>query len=431
MSGIERENIAPGVRFTSVRESKFKQNFLSVNFLLPLRAETASVNALVPMVLRRGCEGWPDMTALNRRLKELYGARLDGGAVKRGENQVVTLFCEVMSDRFALAGEQILRDGAGLLSSVIFRPALENGAFIAENVEIERRNLVDMIDAQLNEKRTYAINRLREEMCRDEAYGVNELGRREQAAAVTGEQLLDAWRTMLRRAPVEILFIGDADPEPCKALFAAAFKETGREELLPCGTRVVRQAGEPKNVTERLPISQAKLVMGFRTGVAVPDADVPALQLANTVFGGSPLSKLFANVREKMSLCYYCVSRFERLKGLLIVDSGIEQHNFEKARDEILHQLEDVRSGAFTDEELSSAALSLRNSYNEMADSLYALHEWYLTQAVVGTLQTPVQAAQEIARLGREDVVRAFAHVSLDTVYLLAGAQEGEEKHAV
>lgn len=431
MSGITRNEIAPGVRFTAVRDAKFKQNFLSVNFLLPLSAQTASINALIPMVLRRGCEGFPDMTALNRRLKELYGARLDGGVTKRGENQIVTLYFESIADRFALDGEKLLQDGAALLSDVIFRPALKNDAFDPESIAVERRNLVDMIDAQLNEKRVYAINRLREEMCRGEAYGVNELGTREHAAAVTGEAVLSAWRAMLLNAPAEIIFIGDADSAPCSALFAEAFGKLMRGEPHAAGTQVVREAGTLKTITERLPVSQAKLVMGFRTGVAVPDADVPALQLANTVFGGSPLSKLFANVREKMSLCYYCVSRFERLKGLLIVDSGIEQHNFEKARDEILRQLADVQNGDFSDAELSSASLSLRNSYTEMTDSLYALHEWYLAQALTGKLQSPAEAADEITALTRADVLRAFSHIALDTVYLLEGPGEGEEQHAV
>ena len=413
MGCIRRRQIGEGIHFTSVAEPMFKQNHLSVNFMLPLRRDTAAVNALLPMVLKRGCREYPDMTLLNAKLKDLYGARLDGGVVKRGEIQIVSLFTEQIRDSYALGGEKVLSECASLLKSVIFSPALENGLFRENDLEIERRNLADLIDSQINDKRTYANQRLKEEMCRDEAYGAGEYGTHGQAMRVTSRELLDAWNRMIRSAEVEILFLGDGDSEACEKLFSDAFASAGRGEIIRCETQVVRTASEPKTFREVLPVAQAKLVMGFRAGTATPEPGVPAMQLACTVFGGSPHSKLFLNVREKMSLCYYCYSRFERQKGLMFVDSGIETSHFEKARDEILRQLAAVQKGDFTDDELSTAALSLRNSYRELSDSLGDLSSWYLGQAVAGTMQTPCEAADEVMSLGRED-----------TVYLLCGGEK-------
>lgn len=426
---MSRESFQEGVFFTSIADTKFKNNHLSVNFLLPLRRETAAVNALLPMVLRRGCREYPDMTALNRRLKELYGAHLDGGVTKRGEIQIVTLHVEVLGDEYALAGEALMRSCAALLRSVLFDPAFENGCFRAQDVEIEKRNLADLIDSQLNDKRYYASQRLKEEMCENEPYGVFEYGRRDDALAVTPQALFAAWKSMLQIARAEIFLVGSADPAPCRELFREAFSRVVRGAPVACDTQVIRDVTDVKTVTEHLPVSQAKLGLGFRAGTATPDTDVAAMQLACTVLGGSPQSKLFMNVREKMSLCYYCFSRFERQKGLVFIESGIEQGDFERAKAAILQQLDDLKAGDFTQDDLKFAALSLVNSYRELNDSLGSIAGWYLGQAVTGTVRTPSQAAEEVLTITREDIIRAAAGIRLDTVYLLTG--EGGTEHAV
>lgn len=427
MAGIARETIANGVDFIAVRDSRFKQNFLSVNFMFPLKKETASVNALLPMLLKKGCAEYPDMTAVNRRLKELYGAALDSGVAKRGEIQVLSLSCEMLSQNYALKGESVLGKCASLLKSMIFEPAADNGIFPEKEIEIERKNLVDLIDSRLNDKRVYANQRLKEEMCAGEAYGLSDLGDKDSAQAVTAQNLADAWNRMKTNAPVQILCVGAGEEaaNACRELFREAFAGIKRGELFDCGTEVIREAGEVKKVVDRLPVSQGKLVMGFRAGVSAADSQAPAMQLACALFGGSPHSKLFKIVREKMSLCYYCISRFEQLKGLMLVDSGIEQQNYEKVTGEVERQLREVQNGNFSDDEILSAALSLQNSYHELSDSLSGLNSWYLGRAIMGDLKTPDEAAAEIAGLGRQDILNAVRGIRLDTVYLLEGEEEG------
>lgn len=433
MNSIMRKDIGNGIHFTAVYDPRFKQNLLSVNFFNPLKRGTAAMNSLLPMVLRRGCGPCPDMTALNRRLKELYGARLDGGVTKRGEIQIVSLFAEMLDTGYALEKEDMLLEMSRLLGAVVFDPVLENGVFRPNEVEIERRNLLDLIDSQLNDKRTYAVNRLREEMCKDEAYGVNELGRREDVPGITTEALTEAWRQMLSRAPVEIFIIGSAAKDgavQCEALFQKAFASFGRGALYRCPTEVRREAGPVREVTETLPVAQAKLVMGLRAGVASPEDSAPAMQLCTTILGGSATSKFFLNVREKLSLCYYCMARYERVKGLLLFDAGIEQSNLEKARNAILAQLDDMQAGRFTDEELHAAALSLSSSYTSLADSLGDLNSWYLAGAVSGKLRAPAEAAGEILAITRQDVSDVAKKIRLDTVYFLASSGAGQDAQA-
>ncbi len=393
--------------------------------MLPLNRETASINALLPLVLRHGSRELPDMTALNRRLKELYGARIDGSAGKRGEIQLVTLYCENLGDNYTLGGEQVLLSCAGLLNSVIFDPALENGSFKPQDVEIEKRNLEDQIDSLLNEKRQYATMRLKEEMCPNEAYGVCEFGRKEDVKGITPQKLFEAWQSMLKNARTEIFLLGPGESQQVEKLFADSFGSLGRDNVAEATTRVIKEAGEVKTIVERLPVTQAKLVMGLRTGAASPD-NTDAMQLAIAILGGTPHSKLFANVREKMSLCYYCMSYFERQKGVVFIDSGIEEQNYEKARAEILHQLDELKAGNFSDDDMRFAKLSLQNSFTQVGDSLDSLGIYYLGQTLSGEIRTPEQAAEAIMSVTREAVISAASGILLDTVYLLAGNKEGE-----
>jgi predicted Zn-dependent peptidase len=241
---------------------------------------------------------------------------------------------------------------------------------------------------------------------------------------VTPAQLYRAWLDMMAGARIEAFFVGDGDASGCKALLSGAFSALIRKKPEACVTRVIKDVSSVNSVTERLSVSQAKLGLGFRAGTAAPEPDVAAMQLACTVLGGSPQSLLFANVREKLSLCYYCFSRFERQKGLVFIESGIEEKNAELAKAEILRQLSELKAGRFTDDELLSAALSLENSYKELGDNLSGISGWYLGQAVAGVMRTPAQAAQEVMALHKEDVLRASQKIILDTVYLLAGEKE-------
>jgi predicted Zn-dependent peptidase len=417
---IIRKSLCGGVNFTAIHDERFKQNQLSVSFLLPLSRETASVNALLPLVLRHDCREFPDMTLLNVRLKELYGAHIDGSTSKRGEVQIVTLYCDSLGDSYAFGGEHVLEQCAALLRSVIFDPALEGGAFKAGSIEIEKKNLVDMIDSQLNDKRHYATKRLKEEMCKNEAYGIGELGCREDVAAITPETLYEAWLAMLSKARAEIFVLGPGDTRNVEKLFADSFASLNRETANEITTQVIKTVENVKTVEEHLPVTQAKLVMGLRAGIAAPE-NTDAMQLACAILGGTPQSKLFVNVREKMSLCYYCLSYFERQKGLVIIDSGIEGQNYEKAKTEILRQLDELKMGNFTDDELRFAKLSLQNSFTQVNDSLDEMNIYYLGQAISGSVRTPAQAADSIMKVLRKDVINAASGIQLDTVYLLAG----------
>ncbi len=427
MTGIEQRPVCDGVNFRSIRDSRFKTERLSIHFLLPLKKDSVTANAILPFLLSRASRKYPDYTKLNEHLEELYGAVLDADVQKLGDVQVLSVSASGIADRYSLKREKIAAELSRLLCSMVFDPPFQDGLFPEDGFRQEQRQLLEMLRSEFNDKRAYALRRCEELMCADEPYGIGRCGTEEDIRSLRRESLTDAWHDLIHRARVEIMVLGDCDPGPVFENFYAAFRSIGRTSAADCGTEVVRSAGQVNEKTEKMEVAQSKLVLGFRTGTAEPDAAVPAVKLMSAVFGGTPNSKLFLNVREKLSLCYYCSSAYFPIKGIMVVQSGVETKNIERAKTEILNQLQEVKNGNFTDDELNAAKLSLCNSYQTLGDSLDGLEAWYLSKTFSAPGLRPEEEAERVSAAAREDVVKAAESVTLDTVYCLKGNEANAE----
>ncbi len=403
MSFIQRTPIADGVYFNSVRDSRFKTMKLSVHLFVPLSAETASENALIAGVLSRSCKAYPDFTALSRKLSALYGADLNVSSAKIGENQVISISASGLDDRYAIDGESIAKELSVLLCGVIFEPNLSGRAFVAGEVEQERRQLLDLIDSEYNEKRIYANARLIEIMCADEVFGIKRYGTAEAIRAATPESLYTAWEKLLKDAVAEIIYIGDSSPEKAVEVFTEAFQSIPRTPVT-LRTEVIREAGEVKRVTEEIEVSQSKLVMGFRAGIALPE---------------TATSKLFCNVREKQSLCYYCAARYDKDKGIIVIDSGVEGENIEKLEAGILKEIDDMKNGVISDFEIDSAKMAIINAYQGSNDTVGGIESWFARQLLQDGFRTIEEESALLSAVTREEIIAAANKLTLDTVYVL------------
>ena len=417
---VTRTQLAGGVFLTHLPAKKFKTNLLSAQFVVPLRWETASANALLAAILRRGTASCPDMGALAARLDQLYGARIDYTVRKKGEAQCVGFVASLIDDCFAPGGERLLEPAAALLGELICRPVTRDGLFLEEYFESEKTNLIDAIRSILNDKRSYADSRLLQEMCTGEPYGVPRLGNEQISAALHPQLLFDAYRDLISTSRLEIFYSGSAERPRVEDALRAALADLPRKDLVPLPELAPHALPEePRFITERLDITQGKLGMGFSCG----SDDAAALLLGNTLFGGSSNSKLFLNVREKLSLCYYASSLFHRQKGLITVSSGIEFENYQKACGEILTQLEAVQTGKLEAWELEAARSTLLNAYASMGDSQGKLENFFLGQAATGRNETPEMLAEQIRAVAPERIFEAMSTVKLDTVYFLQGKE--------
>ena len=396
MSQMTRRELFPGVWLRAVHTNKFKSSYLSITLLAPLAKETAGANALIPEVLRRG-------TALD----ELYGGAIEPVVRKKGETQCVGFVASFLDDAYVLKGEKILEPAAGLLCEVLLKPCTQDGHFSPDYTASEKANLIDRIRAQINDKRTYAVQRLTQEMCRYEAYGVDKLGDEKSVSVITPASLWQRYQELLREAQVEVYYCGSADPDRVAGALNRALSglPVNENRVDPdCEVRVT--AGpEPIVVEEAMDVTQGKLALGFRTGGQTCwEEDYPALTMCNAIFGGTTLSKLFMNVREKLSLCYYASSMMEKMKGLVLVSSGIEFDKYQTAKDEILAQLEAI----------IGACLSTLDDQGRQ-------EEFWLGQAAAGLDTTIEELVDQFENVTREQVAEAAKKLELDTVYFLKG----------
>ena len=361
MSDLIRKDICEGVAFNSIVDTRFKKSRISATLVAPLNKKTAAANALLSYVLTRSCRKYPDFTALSRKLDELYGAALYPSVRRQGDLQLISFSAAGLDDRYSLNGESVSSELADLLCSIIFDPALTDGKFNTEDLEQERRQLIDAIDADFNDKRIYAINRCIECMCRNEPFSIGRFGSREDVSKLTQDDVYYAWQQLLENSRTELAMLGSADPQNAYDRFKTYFENKPRR--MTASTVIIDKPEEVKHITETEEISQSKLVMGFRTACPDTKEKYVTSSLMSAILGGTPTSKLFVNVREKQSLCYYCASSVDNAKGIMLIDSGVETKNIEKTEDAVLEQIRLLKNGCITDEELSAAKLGMNDRY--------------------------------------------------------------------
>lgn len=416
-----------------IETDRFKTAAMTLNLIVPVDAATAPMNTLVWRVLKQGSANYPSLAAINTRLDDLYATELSSRNYKRGEMQIMGFALDMLDDAYVPDDTDVLGGALAMLGELLLHPLLDaDGNFLPEIVEREKKTLCDNIRAQINNKQSYAQSQCTRAMCAGERFGLPLAGTVEEVEAITPAALTARYRAMLREARVEIFFIGQADADRLIDALSSVLAEYPEHTPLPAPTEIVREAREVKRVEEEMDIAQGKLVLGFRTGCTLVDvADYPALLLMSEMYGGSPASKLFVNVREKLSLCYYCHAYPDGYKGLMYVSSGVAAENREKAEAEILAQLEAIRRGDFTDEEMENAIRSLEDNYRKSDDRPFTLENYYLGRMLFGVDVTIEQMRDCFRAVSREAVIEAAGRVSLDTVYFLrgpAGAGTGEEE---
>lgn len=425
---LERKELASGIYLTAIETPKFKSACLTLTLLTPLKKETASVNALVPHVLHRGTEQYPTMRHINEALDQLYGASWEPVVRKRGETQGIGFVGSFIDDAFTMDNDSVLKDASQMLYQLLLCPIKENGVFKAEYVAGEKENLIDVIRSQMNDKRQYATVRLVQEMCQGEAYGVGVYGSETTMAAVTPEAAWNAYETLLKTARVEIQYCGSCTLTQVETLLQDLVSGllAHREETVSLASNLVSHAGnEVKRVVDRLDVTQGKLTLGFRTGgICNLSPEHPALRVFHALYGGTATSKLFMNVREKLSLCYYASSTVESMKGIMVVSSGVEFDKMAQAEREILAQLDAVKAGEFTANELESAKQSIISSYASVPDSRATLVQYYLNAAISDFWVSPEEMAERVSAVTAEDVRKVAQSMELDTVYCLLGKEE-------
>lgn len=421
---INRRKIADGVYFSSITDKRYKKNLISVAFSTQLSEDTATENVIVPVLLTKCNSKLPTYKAFNNKMSRLYASGIGGTAGRQYDLQTISFGAYYLDDIYALSGEKMTGIMTDILIDCLTSPVTENGVFSEKFVELEKKTVIDNIEMAINDKRSYAIERAMKTICKGEPASVCSYGTVEKAKLITPDSAYKAYRRMLETMPCEIICTGCSDFEGVAEKFAAAFEKVGRHDIENTTIALSPVKTQTEEVTERLTVNQSKLVLGFKSH----SDDDAALVLLQKIFGGTTSSKLFRNVREKMSLCYYCSAARNDLKGIMLVNSGVENENIEKTKEAVIDQLEEIKNGNFTNEDINFAEMAIKNDFKSVADSAGNVSNWYFDCIRKNDIVTPEEKLGRYLGVSKERIIAAAKSMVLDSVYVLTGNENREKE---
>jgi predicted Zn-dependent peptidase len=414
-----------GVSVHFINDTKFKTTTLSVNFTRPLSRKEVTFNSLLPAVLRRGCKSYPETRKLNIYLDELYDAVCEYTISKKGDAQVISFIFKTVANRFApeLKPFEKLTTLAG---EILFNPLAQDNSFSSEYTAREKENLKQLIESIVNDKREYAKKRLIESMYEGEAYGIFEYGYTSYLNSINEKNLYEHYAQFIHTSHIDIIVTGPCNEDEVMENLGNIF---GGLNISPIPYPEITAGKEKQNisyVTDEESVTQGKLTIGFRTPVTIKSDEYYATMVMNNLFGGATHSKLFMNVREKLSLAYYAGSGYNSFKGLVVVSCGIEFDKYEITLREVMNQLDEIKKGNITDEELEYSKLALANTYKSSADSAGALDGLYLSQILSGKAMNTDELIKNINAVTKAEVANAASMLTADTVYFLKGRESND-----
>ena len=416
------------IRIHVLPTDRFKTYAVSLYIGSPLTEQDVTPNALTPFVLRRGTKRLPETKQFREKLDELYGAGFGFDIYKRGNNQIVQFRMDTIADRYTegQSNKQLLQETLHFLIEAITKPYLENNAFAAKYVASEKNTVSKRLEAIINDKIRYAAERCTQVMFADDPFRYNALGRQDQLDAQTPESLYAHYREWLRQAQIDLYVVGDTSLQVVQTIVKAAWAfdkqaATPYRFELPALTRA-----DVQTVTEQLDVSQGKLNMGLTLPILYADSDYTAALLYNGILGGYPHSKLFVNVREKASLAYYASSRYDGFKGMLMLQSGIEIDQYDKAVAIIKAQFDELTNGNISELELSQTKAMMTNQLKEISDSAFEMIAFDFNRVLTGSERTITGLIEDIQTATRDQVVAVAGKVKLNTIYFLRDRKGGQ-----
>ena len=411
--------LGKGVDGLYIKNDRFNSTLISFHFFVPLNSKTISANALLPFLLSSCTDKYKDYTDVNIRLLELYGAMLSASVQKKGDSLHIRLKINLINDELTFENEGILSKGADLLFSLVFEPSLSGKSFCEKDVAREKCKTIDRIEGEINNKRSFARTRLIEKMFGTDPYGLFVYGKTDEVESITGEKLYDAWQQLLSTAYIRLHIVGKHLPDGIFENLKARFENIKRENVVNITNAVLLPESENVNtVTEYYAVTQGKLTMGYTcSDNGEGDKALPHL-IFSDIFGGGTYSKLFKNVREKQSLCYYCSASGVFKKGYMLVDSGIDAQNADRVIEAVGKELNDIKNGNIDDCEIESSKKAVCETLMSYYDSASSLDLWY-AKSIDIDLWSPKEMAEKIKSITKEQIVNAANCYKLHTIYKL------------
>lgn len=422
MSYTNKE-IKQGIKLHCIETNKFKTNLLAVFITTPLNRETVTFNSLIPAVLKRGTANIKTQEEISKKLENMYGASFNCGIDKMGDNHVIKFYLEALNNNFIPQNnnQNLTKESIDLLLDVILNPLIENNSFKEEYVNAEKNNIKLLIESKIDNKDQYAFNRCVEEMYKNKPYGLYKYGYVEDLNKIDAKKLYSYYTNLINTGKIDIFVSGELKSEEIEKLINNNENINKLKERNP--HIIVNNNTEKKAVTENLveekmDIAQGKLVIGLDVEMCQDDSKFP-VSLYNVILGESATSKLFQNVREKASLAYSARSNYIKQKNNIYIRCGIEIDNYEKTLKIIKEQLEDMKMGKFTEEELENAKKYIISGIESVQDEQDSEIVYYIGQELSEKLITFEEYAEQINKVSLEAVKKVGEKIKINTIYFL------------
>ncbi len=412
----------------AIKTDKFKIEMLTLTLPIPMEQRTRRLCSLLFSIMRRGCVPYPNISSLSRRLDDLYDANISTMTAPVGESICAGFACECLEKKYVVGNEDLLDGTLDTLKKMLYEPLTdENGLFREKALELEKRCLCDSIRMSDNDPKIHSFQLCRGAMFDGEPYGKRASGTIDDVMAVSPRELTEFHREYLSLASPLFVYVGSRTADEVRTLIEKHFPDFGGSERTAVKT-ILRPARPTMTMIEEdMSVLQGKLTIGFRAELGAQHKDIYSAVLMNDIFGGSPSSKLFQNVREKQSLCYSCSSSFDMHKGALFVRSGISNENKDIVIEEVLRQFEAIKEGQISEYELICAKRAVQNSYRQVSDSVYALESYYRTRFLAGISTTPDEATKIMEKVSSEDIMNTAKLFGADTCAFVRGTLERGE----
>ena len=415
------KEIKEGIQVHLINNDKFKTNLISVFLTTELNRENVTKNAMIPAILRRGSESMPTQEAISREMEEMYGASFNCGVDKRGDNQVLKFYMETVNNEFLPQdAENMIKSSIEKIFEIIFNPYLENGVFKKEYVEQEKENIKQIIDGKIDSKARYALDRCIEEMYKNEPFGLYKFGYVEDLKDINEKNLYEYYLELIKTCKIDIYISGIVD-ENIHNIIKQNENIEKLEERKPDFKEfelVKKENEEAKEIQESMEVTQGKLIIGLDVNILDKDARYK-IMIYNSLLGGSANSKLFQNVREKASLAYTASSSYYRFKNNIFINCGIDIPNYQKALEIIKKQIEDMKNGDFTDEEIENAKNGIIASIKTIDDEQDTEITYYFGLELSGTKTSLEEYIENIQKINKADVLEVAKQISINTIYFL------------
>jgi len=417
----KQTEIKKGIKIHTIKTDKFKTNLIAIMLTTKLNRENVTKNALIPTVLKRGTKNLKTQEEINKKLEEMYGASLDCGLDKTGDNQVLKFYIETVNDEFLpQEAENMLKTSLEEIFEFVFNPYLENNCFKKEYVEQEKENLKQIIEGKIDNKARYSLDRCIEEMYKDKPFGLYKYGYIEDMKNIDEENLYEYYQKLINECKIDIFVSGIVDENTENVI-------KNNENIAKLGERepqynrpeiVAKKSEKEKDIQESMEVTQGKLIIGMDLDIDDDNLRYDVM-IYNSLFGGSANSKLFQNVREKASLAYTASSSYYRFKNNIFINCGIEIPNYEKALEIIKQQIDDMKKGDFTDEEVENAKKGIIASIKTIDDEQDTEITYFFSQELSQNKCDIEQYINRIAVVNKENVIEIANKVSINTIYFL------------